>query len=81
MITNEALLFTDLPDIPLAGDIVPTVKSKKKKTKNVEEKKQKTIADVSIINYLNQEYENIHNIGFIYSMVIEVTSQKFPRGL
>jgi len=59
--------FTDLPDIPLAGDIVPSVKPKKKKTKNVEGKKQKTIANVSIINYLNQEYENIHNIGFIYS--------------
>ena len=57
--------FTDLPDIPLAGDIVPTVKSKK--SNKVKEHKQEIIADDSIINYLIQQYQNIHNIGFIYS--------------
>ena len=59
--------FTDLPNIPLSGEIVPTVKSKKKTSINVKEKQQKVIVDESIINYLNQQYENIHNIGFIYS--------------
>ena len=63
--------FTDLPDIPLAGDIVADTKQKEPSKKLAQEEKntpeEKKIMGDTIIEFLQEKYNNIHNADFIYS--------------
>ena len=58
--------FTDLPDIPLADDIIP-LKSEKKEKEVAKIEKQSEQKSSSVIDYLMEQYDNIHTLGFIYS--------------